>query len=114
MQLVLGIKDYIQAHYVTSQRSEPYWLAARKVTISQRLTQLLQAWYQGEDFDLLLYQYDQQLAYFRPSWYALLAGMDYRDPKLKRPFEPISAEITAQAIRYSQTLVEQYFQPKHP
>lgn len=114
MQLVLGIKDYIQAHYVTSQRSEPYWLAARKVTISQRLTQLLQAWYQGEDFDLLLYQYDQQLAYFRPSWYALLAGMDYRDPKLKRPFEPISAESTAQAIRYSQTLVEQYFQPKHP
>lgn len=114
MQLVLGIKDYIQAHYVTSQRSEPYWLAARKVTISQRLTQLLQAWYQGEDFDLLLYQYDRQLAYFRPSWYALLAGMDYRDPKLKRPFEPISAEITAQAIRYSQTLVEQYFQPKHP
>lgn len=113
MQLVLGIKDYIQAHYVTSQRSEAYWLAARKVAISQRLTQLLQAWYQGDDFDLLLYQYDQQLAYFRPSWYALLAGMDYRDPKLKRPFEPISAEITAQAISYCQTLVEQYFQPKY-
>ncbi|MCS6231067.1 tryptophan 7-halogenase [Shewanella baltica] len=113
MQLVLGIKDYIQAHYVTSQRSEPYWMAARKVAISQRLTQLLKAWYQGEDFDLLLYQYDQQLAYFRPSWYALLAGMDYRDQKLKRPFEPISAEITAQAISYCQTLVEQYFQPKH-
>ncbi|WP_283629673.1 tryptophan halogenase family protein [Shewanella baltica] len=113
MQLVLGIKDYIQAHYVTSQRSEAYWVAARKVAISQRLTQLLQAWYQGEDFDLLLYQYDQQLAYFRPSWYALLAGMDYRDPKLKRPFEPISADITAQAISYCQTLVEQYFQPKH-
>lgn len=113
MQLVLGIKDYIQAHYVTSQRSEAYWVAARKVAISQRLTQLLQAWYQGEDFDLLLYQYDQQLAYFRPSWYALLAGMDYRDPKLKRPFEPISAEITAQAISYCQTLVEQYFQPKY-
>ncbi|MEM6228879.1 tryptophan halogenase family protein [Shewanella scandinavica] len=113
MQLVLGIKDYIQAHYVTSQRSEPYWMAARKVAISQRLTQLLQAWYQGDDFDLLLYQYDQQLAYFRPSWYALLAGMDYRDPKLKRPFEPISAEITAQAISYCQTLVEQYFQPKY-
>ncbi|MCU8085916.1 tryptophan halogenase family protein [Shewanella sp. SM21] len=113
MQLVLGIKDYIQAHYVTSQRSEPYWVAARKVAISQRLTQLLQAWYQGEDFDLLLYQYDQQLAYFRPSWYALLAGMDYHDPELKRPFEPISADITAQAIRYCQTLVEQYFQPKH-
>ncbi|AVT46425.1 tryptophan halogenase family protein [Shewanella baltica] len=113
MQLVLGIKDYIQAHYVTSQRSEPYWVAARKVAISQRLTQLLKAWYQGEDFDLLLYQYDQQLAYFRPSWYALLAGMDYRDPKLKRPFEPISADITAQAISYCQTLVEQYFQPKH-
>jgi hypothetical protein len=88
-------------------------VAARKVAISQRLTQLLQAWYQGEDFDLLLYQYDQQLAYFRPSWYALLAGMDYRDPKLKRPFEPISADITAQAIGYCQTLVEQYFQPKH-
>ncbi|VEF26799.1 geranylgeranyl reductase family [Shewanella baltica] len=113
MQLVLGIKDYIQAHYVTSQRSEPYWMAARKVAMSQRLTQLLKAWYQGEDFDLLLYQYDQQLAYFRPSWYALLAGMDYRDPKLKRPFEPISADITAQAISYCQTLVEQYFQPKH-
>lgn len=113
MQLVLGIKDYIQAHYVTSQRSEAYWLAARKVAISQRLTQLLQAWYQGDDFDLLLYQYDQQLAYFRPSWYALLAGMDYRDPKLKRPFEPISAEITAQAISYCQTLVEQYFHPKY-
>lgn len=113
MQLVLGIKDYIQAHYVTSQRSEAYWVAARKVAISQRLTQLLQAWYQGEDFDLLLYQYDQQLAYFRPSWYALLAGMDYRDPKLKRPFESISAEITAQAISYCQTLVEQYFQPKY-
>ncbi|GIU21936.1 tryptophan halogenase [Shewanella hafniensis] len=113
MQLVLGIKDYIQAHYVTSQRSEAYWVAARKVAISQRLTQLLQAWYQGDDFDLLLYQYDQQLAYFRPSWYALLAGMDYRDPKLKRPFEPISAEITAQAISYCQTLVEQYFQPKY-
>ncbi|MCS6235907.1 tryptophan 7-halogenase [Shewanella baltica] len=113
MQLVLGIKDYIQAHYVTSQRSEAYWVAARKVAISQRLTQLLKAWYQGEDFDLLLYQYDQQLAYFRPSWYALLAGMDYRDPKLKRPFEPISADITAQAISYCQTLVEQYFQPKH-
>ncbi|MEM6189020.1 tryptophan halogenase family protein [Shewanella scandinavica] len=113
MQLVLGIKDYIQAHYVTSQRSEAYWVAARKVAISQRLTQLLKAWYQGDDFDLLLYQYDQQLAYFRPSWYALLAGMDYRDPKLKRPFEPISAEITAQAISYCQTLVEQYFQPKY-
>ena len=113
MQLVLGIKDYIQAHYVTSQRSEPYWVAAKKVAITQRLTQLLQAWYQGDDFDLLLYQYDQQLAYFRPSWYALLAGMDYRDPKLKRPFEPISAEITAQAISYCQTLVEQYFQPKY-
>lgn len=113
MQLGLSIKDYIQAHYVTSQRSEAYWVAARKVAISQRLTQLLQAWYQGEDFDLLLYQYDQQLAYFRPSWYALLAGMDYRDPKLKRPFEPISTEITAQAISYCQTLVEQYFQPKY-
>lgn len=111
MQLVLGVKDYIQAHYVTSQRSEPYWIAARKVVLSKRLVQLLRAWYRGEDFDLLLYQYDQELAYFRPSWYALLAGMDYRDPKLKRPFEPISAEITAQAIRYCQTLVEQYFHP---
>ncbi|EGM70562.1 tryptophan halogenase family protein [Shewanella sp. HN-41] len=112
MQLVLGVKDYIQAHYVTSKRSDSnYWQDARNVVISLRLKQLLQAWHRGEDFDFQLYKYDQQLAYFRPSWYSLLAGMDFRDPQLKLPFKPISAEITAQAKSYCAAIVNHYFGP---
>lgn len=109
-RMVLGVKDYIQAHYVCSVKSDhTYWFDARGVTISPLLHSLLYAWYQGDDVDALLHKHDKKLVYFRPSWYALLAGMDYRDPQLKKPFTPLADNINQQAQHYCRQLVQHYF-----
>lgn len=109
--LVLGVKDYIVAHYATSQRKETeYWLAASTShKDGSRLTHLLNAWLEGVDFEQVLYQYETELAYFRPSWYILLAGMDYRNINLAVEHDRVSDNLLEQARVKSESLAKFYY-----
>ncbi len=112
-QLVLGVKEYIHAHYVTSRRADSsYW---RQVTseecVAPRLAEILACWRKGEDFDALLFRYDKQLAYFSPSWYALLAGMDYRDNAFKMAHKPLDTALILQAKQHCEQIATDYFTP---
>lgn len=110
-QLLLGIKDYIVAHYCTSQRRDSaYWREAAKVAHKSKcLTQLTTTWLAGNDFDAVLHQHETTLAYFRPSWYILFAGMDFRDGKLCIKHDGVSRELVAQARQRSHYLANHFY-----
>ncbi|WP_076416079.1 tryptophan halogenase family protein [Shewanella sp. UCD-KL12] len=112
-QLVLGVKEYIHGHYVTSQRRDTaYWQqVSSEQYLAPRLAKILSCWRKGEDFDALLYQLDAELAYFSPSWYALLAGMDYRDSELKLAHEPLDNQLVLQAKLHCENVAKAYFRP---
>ncbi|MCL1140673.1 tryptophan halogenase family protein [Shewanella pneumatophori] len=110
-QLVLGVKEYIHAHYVTSQRRDSsYWQqVTSKTHIQPRLASMLSCWRSGQDFDALLYRFDAELAYFSPSWYVLLAGMDYRDDKLCMPHNTLDPQFIAKAQGYFKQIALTHF-----
>jgi len=111
--LVNGIKDYICAHYATSKRRDSaYWRAVTQTTeIPTRLEPLLAAWRNGDDFDAYLYHQYPESVYSRPSWYSLLAGMDYRDSALNAPTESAQQEIDLAAHAYLESLCSKHFEP---
>lgn len=110
-RLMLGVKDYIHGHYVTSKRCDSdYWCKATSGQyLSPRLSALLARWKSGADFDEFLHRHERDMAYFRPSWYALLAGMDYRDDTLVMPHQMLDLTLIEQAKNYSEALAKEYF-----
>ncbi|NNG41905.1 tryptophan 7-halogenase [Pseudoalteromonas sp. NEC-BIFX-2020_002] len=112
-QLVYGIKDYVVAHYATSQRTNSsYWLAATQLTHSSNaLKSLLIAWLNGDDFDVYLSKHAQQQVYFRPSWYCLLGGMDFKSERCQQVFDPASTAINNAAKAYLNELCDQHCEP---
>lgn len=108
---MLGVKEYIHGHYVTSQRCDSdYWCkATSEQYLSPRLSALLAKWKSGADFDEFLHRHERDMAYFRPSWYALLAGMDYRDDTLVMPHQMLDLTLIEQAKNYSGSLAKEYF-----
>jgi len=115
-RLILGVKDYIQAHYSTSKRSDSaYWQKVTSLSpCSNRLSNLLNTWQTGQDIDYFLNQHEQELAYFRPSWYALLAGMDYRDEQLNMSHDKLDDDFLIQAQSFSESLALKYFNASTP
>lgn len=77
--IIDGTVDYLQGHYKLNSRSDSqYWCDARNnPEMSQTLSQLLDGWKAGEDFDALLHQNQDKLAYLKTSWYCMLAGKGY-------------------------------------
>ena len=83
-----GVKDYILAHYVCSQREDTsYWQAVRRVPLSRPLKDLLTAWTQGEDMDAIISQHQLDRFYTKMSWYSLFSGygLFLADEKLGLP-----------------------------
>ncbi|NTS76027.1 tryptophan 7-halogenase [Catenovulum sp. SM1970] len=111
-KLIYGVKDYILAHYLTSKRRENlYWQSVTDIDKADtRLEAILAAWSSGADFDACLNHYENELAYFRPSWYALLAGMDYRNDQLVVPHQTVSADIIEAAKKYTHDLYRHFYQ----
>lgn len=110
-KLLLGIKDYIVAHYITSKREDSnYWQDIKQFNSSSaHLNGLMDSWLSGQDFDAALHNIEQDIAYFRPSWYVLFAGMDYRNQQLSMPHDSVTDELCRQAQRHSQQHAQYYF-----
>ncbi|MDO3383599.1 tryptophan halogenase family protein [Gilvimarinus algae] len=73
-----GVKDYITAHYKLSQRDDTdYWRACREVPVSSTLAALIDAWPVPEAFEQALRDNRDSLAYLRPSWFVLFAGLGH-------------------------------------
>jgi len=111
-RLLLGIKDYIVAHYVTSKREDsPYWQEISKLqSNSVNLNKLTDSWKTGQDFDAALFEVEKDLAYFRPSWYVLFAGMDYRDEKLSKNHDRVTDALLEQAQQHSLQRTQHYYE----
>ncbi|MBT1446240.1 FAD-dependent oxidoreductase [Shewanella sp. JM162201] len=111
--LMHGIVDYIQAHYLCARRRDSqFWREASATAASALLQQLLDTWRSGGDIDALMHANDNQLAYFRPSWYALLAGLDDRDTGLNMAFQgPEEAMLRAAADSRWQLLQRHFLTP---
>jgi len=109
--LLLGIKDYIVAHYVTSKRVDSsYWQDISKLkSNSVNLSKLIKSWKSGLDFDMALFEVEKDLAYFRPSWYVLFAGMDYRDDRLSMTHDRVTDDLLEQAQQHSLQRTQYYF-----
>lgn len=75
--MIEGVRDYIVTHYkVNSKSSSQYWMKCREHThISDNLSALLDAWSDPKLFEEELEKQQDSLAYLRPSWYVILAGM---------------------------------------
>jgi len=110
-RLLLGVKDYIVAHYVTSKREDSaYWQEINKLKSgSTNLNSLIDSWRSGLDFDAALYEIEKDMAYFRPSWYVLFAGMDYRNDQLSIPHDKVTEQLFKQAQQHSHQQALHYF-----
>ncbi|WP_020208154.1 tryptophan halogenase family protein [Gilvimarinus chinensis] len=88
-----GVLDYICAHYRMNSRSDTaYWRDCRDAPVPPTLAILIEAWRKGEDFDAVLQHQHNELAYLRPSWYVLLAGMGcFKSSNCHRQFDQIAA-----------------------
>ncbi|WP_343842041.1 tryptophan halogenase family protein, partial [Bowmanella denitrificans] len=108
--LLAGIKDYIVCHYAASQRTDTkFWQQASHVDKGPVLIDIMHTWRNGQDVDEVLYTKDKELAYFRPSWYAILNGMDYHAENTATPGDVLPMNLLNQAIHYSQRLCEENF-----
>jgi len=110
-RLILGVKDYIVAHYVTSKREDSsYWQDIGKLTpSSDNLQSLMAAWISGEDFDAAVHKVEHEMAYFRPSWYVLFAGMDFRNESLRIQHDKVTEVLVQQAQQYCETQAFDHF-----
>lgn len=104
-----GVLDYVVAHYKTSKRTDTdYWRSASQGTsCSDRLQQILMVWNTGKELEPLLTELHQELAYFRPSWYCLLAGMQCFPEQLALDNKGLSAPLVP-AKNYLQSLANQF------
>ncbi|MGM8228646.1 tryptophan halogenase family protein [Cellvibrio sp. ARAG 10.3] len=76
-----NVKEYIHAHYLTSDREDtPYWKACRRSEISPRLKLLMEAWLNGENISVVLQNTGLNRHYKVNSWLYLLSGMGIFPP----------------------------------
>lgn len=68
-----AIKDYIEFHYLTNSRNDSqYWQDARSIQPSEKVIEIIKAWYAGED----IYNNINNTQLFEAiSWQAMLAGV---------------------------------------
>ncbi|MDJ0919096.1 MAG: tryptophan 7-halogenase [Woeseiaceae bacterium] len=79
-----GILDYLQLHYKLNTRDDTaYWRDNRdNVNMSERLTNVLNAWDRNENIDRVLAENIHQQLYPPLSWYCMLTGMGrFPEPK---------------------------------
>jgi 2-polyprenyl-6-methoxyphenol hydroxylase-like FAD-dependent oxidoreductase len=110
--MIEGVRDYIVTHYkVNSKSNSEYWAKCREHTnISDNLSALLDAWGNPEAFEEELEKQQDSLAYLRPSWYIILAGMGlYPEKALK---QDNSMTLHSQAQEYCESVVNKLF-PDH-
>ena len=109
--LISGIKDYVVAHYATSQRQDSdYWKEASNLKSAPRFVrEIINHWQKGLDIDAFMTQNQALLAYHRPSWYCLLAGMDVMCEEGAKASEPAPKQIDLAAQHYLSELVEKHF-----
>lgn len=112
-QLFEGVRDYVVAHYYLNTREDTdYWRICRtRLPISDRLASFIEAWDKGLDFEAALHQHKTALAYFRPSWYCLFAGMG-RFPQSLRPPSKDERIVSASAARAHCAAMALHY-PKH-
>lgn len=111
-----SIRDYIVTHYKCNDRSDTdYWRACREdAQISSRLRSFLDAWTQGADFDAKLAQAKHQLAYLRPSWYVILAGMGcFPRNSAAQATAPQDNPVSRRARQATHQLAKRYFGDHH-
>ncbi|WP_394200164.1 tryptophan halogenase family protein [Shewanella waksmanii] len=85
--LIDGTRDYLQAHYLLNSRDDTeYWRACRQnKQLSPSLGNIINGWLTGGSFDAVLRDNIQTQAYFKTSWYCILAGMGHFPDISKRP-----------------------------
>jgi hypothetical protein len=110
--MIEGVRDYIVTHYkVNSKSNSRYWKKCREHTnISNNLAALLNTWGDPELFEDELEKQDDSLAYLRPSWYVILAGMGLFPEKAIQPNNAENNHIQAQ--KYCINVVNKLF-PDH-
>ncbi|MDE1916709.1 MAG: tryptophan 7-halogenase [Sphingomonadales bacterium] len=84
------IRDFIIAHYCVSQRSEPFWQAARAMEIPPTLRYKLDVWRATGRIPLL----DGE-SYQEPSWAAILLGNGF----LPKRYDPLADTLPLEAAR---------------
>jgi len=107
-----SIRDYIVTHYKCNSRTDTdYWRACREeARTSSRLQGFLDAWQKGQDFDASLAQAKNQLAYLRPSWYVILAGMGYFPPtNSPASLSPRDNPVSRRARQATGQVAQRYF-----
>ncbi len=89
-----GVRDYIVAHYKLNNRSDSeYWRANRNnANTPQVLKEILDAWKSGKDVEHVLTEHRSDLVYLRPSWYAILSGMNVFPSELQKSDRAASVE----------------------
>jgi len=110
--MVEGVRDYIVTHYkVNSKSNSAYWDKCREHTnISSNLAELLNTWGDPELFEDALEKQQDSLAYLRPSWYVILAGMGLFTESAIQPNNDENNHIQAQ--KYCISVVNKLF-PDH-
>ncbi|MDO6746772.1 tryptophan halogenase family protein [Gilvimarinus sp. 1_MG-2023] len=99
-----GVLDYICAHYRMNTRSDTaYWRECREAPMPDNLARLVQAWRSGCGFEQTLHELRGELAYLRPSWYVLFAGMGCFNAANG------ARQIDRQAAEQCQQTAQQYF-----
>jgi len=111
-QLIEGVRDYIVTHYkVNSKSNSPYWIKCREHgLISDNLSALLNAWGNPESFEEELEKQQDSLAYLRPSWYVILAGMGLFPEQALQHNHSVTHH--SQAQKYCTSVVNKVF-PDH-
>ncbi|WP_037470716.1 tryptophan halogenase family protein [Shewanella waksmanii] len=84
--LIDGTRDYLQAHYLLNSRVDsPYWRECRdNPVMSTSLKNIINGWISTGSFDAVLRDNLHNQAYFKTSWYCILAGMGHFNPVSKR------------------------------
>jgi len=110
--MVEGVRDYIVTHYkVNSKSNSAYWDKCREHTnISSNLAELLNTWGDPELFEDALEKQQDSLAYLRPSWYVILAGMGLFTENAIQPNNDENNHLQAQ--KYCISVVNKLF-PDH-
>lgn len=80
--MIDGTRDYLQAHYAVNSRDDTaYWQDNRQnPNRSDTLNSILETWTSSANFDQVLHDCMDKLAYLKTSWYCLLAGKAHFHP----------------------------------
>ena len=86
-QLIDGIRDYLQLHYVVNTRNDSeYWRDNRdQLYLSDPVRDIVTAWDSNGNFDDVIARHNKNQVYKRTSWYCLLSGMGRYPDSTKRP-----------------------------